>query len=424
MSLKDDPFYNNRLYKLLSNRIIYSNELLQRLNSLLHQEPNLATFSHPKEGSYFHIICRNSNGQENIAFRMIYALSNAGANPNLTNAKGNTPLHEVLIRGSVNHGFNLIQALFRVGVDPGIVNHEGKTANTYIKNNPQLTTLYKGYGEGIWAAIESSNIQETERLIKDNLNRTCYHYACIMDDKKSIEILEQSNGKQIIDCINFYPNDYLFNRDLCCKEFHAQDFPKNELEKKSSIISNYLKLAFYSSLKKAIENNSIEDIKLINDKIIQMGFHLKDFNPNSSLNDYIQGQRYVPLLFLALEHRSIASIKCLIELGIPLIGQMDKSKSTLHQNFGSISVCTQSEKRQCIDIIDIINNLEDDIELKDIFKQRLVPIETKSIENSIKIEQHKDSNVEKLSKRQKIMKDFLTKIEQNENEKSKTCILL
>ncbi|CAF4849901.1 unnamed protein product, partial [Rotaria sp. Silwood2] len=166
MSLKDDPFYNNRLYKLLSNRIIYSNELLQQLNSLLHQEPNLATFSHPKEGSYFHIICRNSNGQENIAFRMIYALSNAGANPNLTNAKGNTPLHEVLIRGSVNHGFNLIQALFRVGVDPGIVNHEGKTANTYIKNNPQLTTLYKGYGEGIWAAIESSNIQETERLIK------------------------------------------------------------------------------------------------------------------------------------------------------------------------------------------------------------------------------------------------------------------
>ncbi|CAF3031858.1 unnamed protein product [Rotaria sp. Silwood2] len=747
MSLKDDPFYNNRLYKLLSNRIIYSNELLQQLNSLLHQEPNLATFSHPKEGSYFHIICRNSNGQENIAFRMIYALSNAGANPNLTNAKGNTPLHEVLIRGSINHGFNLIQALFRVGVDPGIVNHEGKTANTYIKNNPQLTTLYKGYGEGIWAAIESSNIQETERLIKDkahdlsctsilniladyqvtneflhsilacdwnrasiiykcenkflklnsfdsihrltcirtcskslleycldtysskpfeilftnssiinidvnilctdglpfffhcfndfisndirkiillnsnmytksskgetflfyliylytknenneylnlfinilyhhpllltqrnqqeqtiieyiefttslliynklrpfynaimdiliiqlkknfiikqfilssfghylliffqnknlqmtkyvynllcslksdtglpvlitdliqaianddfmklkniletkpsilyakdsfgrtcahlavlhqryiilkficdncndiinardNLNRTCYHYACIMDDKKSIKILEQSNGKQIIDCMNFYPNDYLFNRDLCCKEFHAQDFPKNELEKKSSTISNYLKLAFYSSLKKAIENNSIEDIKLINDKIIQMGFHLKDFNPNSSLNDYIQGQRYVPLLFFALEHRSIASIKCLIELGIPLIGQMDKSKSTLHQNFGSISVCTRSEKRQCIDIIDIINNLEDDIELKDIFKQRLVPIETKSIENSIKIEQHKDSNVEKLSKRQKIMKDFLTKIEQNENEKSKTCILL
>ncbi|CAF0846921.1 unnamed protein product [Rotaria sp. Silwood1] len=763
MPLRSDPFYNNRLYKLLSNRTMYSNELLQQLNSLLHEEPELATFDHPKEGSYFHIICRNSNGQENVAFRMIYALSNAGADPNVTNAKGNTPLHEVLMRSYADTEFDLIQALFRVGVDPRIVNHEGKIANVYIKNNSQLTALYKGYGEGIWAAIETSNIQETERLIKgfikvdckhnsnkslldkardlnctsilniladyqvtneflhsilacdwnrtliiykyeniflkfnsfdsihrltcvrtcskslleyclnthsskpfeilfnnssiinidvnilctdglpfffhcfnnfisndirkiillnsnmyiksskgetflfyliylyrknenkeylnlfinilyhypllltqrnqqeqtiieyiefttstviynklkpfynaimdiliiqlkrnfiikqfilnhfgyhlliffqnknlqmttyvydllcslklykglpvlmkdliqaiidddfmklnnifkikpdifyakdsfgrtcahlavlhqryimlkficdncndvidtrDNLNLTCYHYACIMDDKKSIEILEQSDGKQILDCMNFYPNDYLLNRDLCCKEFHTQDFPKNELEKKSSAISNYLKLAFYSSLKKAIENNSIEDIKLINDKIIHMGFHLKDFNPNSSLNDYIQGQRYIPLLFLALEHRSIASIKCLIELGIPLIGQMYKSKFTMNQNSQSKSLRTQPKKSQCIDVIDIINSLEDDIELRDIFKQQFVPIETKPNENLAKIEQEKDVNLEKLSKRQQIIKNFLTKIEQNDNEKSKTCILL
>jgi hypothetical protein len=26
--------------------------------------------------------------------------------------------------------------------------------------------LYQGYGDGIWTAIETSNIQETERLIK------------------------------------------------------------------------------------------------------------------------------------------------------------------------------------------------------------------------------------------------------------------
>ncbi|CAF1255872.1 unnamed protein product [Rotaria sordida] len=761
MSLNNDPFYNNRLYKLLSNRRMYSIELLQQLNSLLHEEPELATFNHPKEGSYFHIICRNSNGQEN-AFRMIYALSNAGADPNVTDAKGKA-IEKMAICICLYTTNISVEALFRVGVDPRIVNYEGKTANTYIKNNPQLAALYKGYGEGIWAAIEVSNIQETERLIKgfikvdckynsnkslldkardlnctsilniladyqvtneflhsilacdwnrtsiiyeydnkflklnsfdsihrltcirtcskslleyclntysskpfeilfnnssiinidvnilctdglpvffhcfndfisndirkiillnsnmyiksskgetflfyliylytknenqeylnlflnilyhypllltqrnqqeqtiieyiefttsieiynklrpfynaimnvlirqlkkkfiikqfilnhfgyylliffqnknlqmtkyvynllcslklykglpvliidlkqsitddnfmklknifkiepnifyakdsfgrtcahlavlhqryiilkficdncndvinagDNLNRTCYHYACIMDDKKSIEILEQSNGKQIIDCMNFYPNDYLLNRDLCCEEFHAQGFPTHELEKKSSVISNYLKLAFYSSLKKAIENNSIEDIKLINNKIIQMGFHLKDFNPNSSLNDYIQGQRYIPLLFLALEHRSIASIKCLIELGIPLIGQMYKSKTTMNQNSGLISLCIRSEKPQCIDITDIINNLEDDIELKDLFKQYLVLIETKFNENSIKIEQQDDSNLEKLSIRQKIMKNFLTGIEQNENEKSKTCILL
>ncbi|CAF4218601.1 unnamed protein product, partial [Rotaria sordida] len=101
-----------------------------------------------------------------VAYRMIYALSNAGANPNVTDEKGNTPLHEVLIRGFVDIGLDLVQALFRVGVDPRILNKEGKAADAYLEDNPQLTALYAGYGEGIWAAIEMNNIQEAERLIK------------------------------------------------------------------------------------------------------------------------------------------------------------------------------------------------------------------------------------------------------------------
>jgi hypothetical protein len=32
---------------------------------------------------------------------------------------------------------------------------------------------------------------------RDNLNRTSLHYACIMNDKTSIEILEQANAKQV-----------------------------------------------------------------------------------------------------------------------------------------------------------------------------------------------------------------------------------
>jgi hypothetical protein len=56
--------------------------------------------------------------------------------------------------------------LFRVGVDPRIVNHEGKRADAYLGNNPQLEAFYKGYGDGIWAAIEANNIEETERLIQ------------------------------------------------------------------------------------------------------------------------------------------------------------------------------------------------------------------------------------------------------------------
>ncbi|CAF4402077.1 unnamed protein product, partial [Rotaria magnacalcarata] len=86
-----------------------------------------------------------------------------------------------------------------------------------------------------------------------------------------------------------------------------------------------------------------------------MGFHIKYLNPNSSLNDYIQGQRYIPLLFLAVEHRSIASIKCLLELGIPLTGQLD----TIGEYSGLKSFQAQSEELQRTDIMDIINNLED-----------------------------------------------------------------
>jgi hypothetical protein len=40
---------------------------------------------------------------------MIYALSNAGADPNVTDGKGNTPLHEVLMRDSANSELDLIQ---------------------------------------------------------------------------------------------------------------------------------------------------------------------------------------------------------------------------------------------------------------------------------------------------------------------------
>ena len=64
MPLKNHPFYNNHLYQLFSNQFISSNERLQQLNSLLHKEPALAELIHPKEGSYFHIVCRNFNDRE------------------------------------------------------------------------------------------------------------------------------------------------------------------------------------------------------------------------------------------------------------------------------------------------------------------------------------------------------------------------
>ncbi len=44
-----------------------------------------------------------------VAFRMIYSLSNAGGDPNITDGKGNTPLHEATIRGLPDCGFDLVQ---------------------------------------------------------------------------------------------------------------------------------------------------------------------------------------------------------------------------------------------------------------------------------------------------------------------------
>jgi len=45
---------------------------------------------------------------------MIYALSNAGADPNVTNGKGNTPLHEAIIQHIDDNGFDLIQVFYLI----------------------------------------------------------------------------------------------------------------------------------------------------------------------------------------------------------------------------------------------------------------------------------------------------------------------
>lgn len=211
--------------------------------------------------------------------------------------------------------------------------------------------------------------------------------------------------------MNLCPNDYLLNRDLCCDEYSANEFSKNEIQRKSTSISNYLKIAFYPNLRKAIETNSIEEIKTLNKEMNDMGFYLKDLNPNSYLDDYVQGQRYIPLLFLALEHRSIASLKCLIELDIPLIGQMYVSKSKMNENSHWISSRSRAEELECFDIIDIINDLEDDIELKEIFQENL----TKNNNIEVKTEPEK-----LLTEKENIMKNFF----QQKNIKSQVCVVL
>ncbi len=83
-----------------------------------------------------------------------------------------------------------IKALFRIGVDQRIVNKQGKTADAYLEDNPQLIALYEGYGEGIWAAIETSNVQETERLVK---GKSLIKYVIV----PLYKIILFSNNKQL-----------------------------------------------------------------------------------------------------------------------------------------------------------------------------------------------------------------------------------
>jgi hypothetical protein len=176
--------------------------------------------------------------------------------------------------------------------------------------------------------------------------------------------------------LNLYPTDYTVHRDLCSEEFHAHGFPKMELQRQLPGISDYLKLAFYLSLKEAIEETRIDRIRVINHEMSTMGFHLKDFDPNSYLNDWLRGERYTPLLFLALEKRSASCIQCLMELGLPASGRMYISKSSTTNNTRCVSFRTRAEELECFDIIGIINDLEDDNELKSIFKRHLSPPET------------------------------------------------
>jgi len=156
---------------------------------------------------------------------------------------------------------------------------------------------------------------------------------------------------------------------------------------------------------------------MLNNELIKMRLRLKHFNPNSYLNDYVQGKPYIPLIFLALQHRSIESIQCLIELGLPLTGQMYILQFEMTPDSKWISFRSRGEEFQCFDIMDIISDLEDDIELKDVFKQKLV-----STGNSIETKEQ-DPNLEKLSGKQKMM-NFLRGNQQNQNTKSQTCVIV
>lgn len=205
---------------------------------------------------------------------------------------------------------------------------------------------------------------------------------------------------QIFDCFNFRPNDYLINRDLCSELYSANDFSTNELQRPSSSISNYLKIAFYPKLKQAIEKDSINEMKVCLNEIRRMGFQLKYLTTSSNLYDYVQGERYIPLLFLAIHHRALASIKCLIEFGIPLTGQLFVSKSRIEEYSHWIQYRLEpNQDFECIELEDLIKQIEtgNDVDMKNAFQ---------TSEISIPIEDTKSIELDNFSMKQKFLNNF------------------
>ena len=213
----------------------------------------------------------------------------------------------------------------------------------------------------------------------------------------------------MMDCSNCTPKDYLINRQLCPKD----DFAKYEIERPINFPSNYLKLAFYSQLKTAIEKNSIEELKSLNGEITQIGFHLHDFNPNSSFNDYIEGQRYIPLLFLCVEHRSYTAFHFLCQSGVPSIGILELSKSELDERSYWKSYFSSTDQLQCLNMVEIVKNLEEDIQWKT------------SLEQCLSIQQTTVINIEEVKEKNSSKKDrFLRMISSIPKPKFGMCILL
>ena len=260
---------------------------------------------------------------------------------------------------------------------------------------------------------------------RDNLHRTSFHYACIINDQVSIDILELTDAKPMPDCMNLSPEDYIQHRDLCSEEFRAKDFPTGELQRPSEGISDFLKISFYPTLRKAIERDASAELKLIHSEMIQMGFHMKDLHPHSYQHDYCYGQRYVPLFFIALQHRSLACIRVLTEIGVPSIGRMYLSVTEAREMFNWIPPHQrkdgeeEEEELKYLDMVDLLEQFDHDLELQTSLGQHVVPLAAVVVENPARptVLEMRSSN----SKQR--WKNLFKKNQANSNSKAPNCII-
>lgn len=185
---------------------------------------------------------------------------------------------------------------------------------------------------------------------RDTLDRTAFHYACILKDTASIEILGKFLIFQHPDAFNIKAKEYLDRRELCCEQFDSQNLKKLAENAEQTSISDILKLAFYLDLKEAIENDQIEKIRSINNKIVSMGFQLDQFEKNSDLNDFCYGQRYIPLWFIAVNRQSNLSIEFFEQIQLRKIGRFCVNRSNLVQLDPSKFPLAQEEQFRWFDL--------------------------------------------------------------------------
>ena len=175
------------------------------------------------------------------------------------------------------------------------------------------------------------------------------HYAAILNDSSSIEILQPFVESTKIDSFNFLPTDYVERRELCSELFQAKDLRQNGDEQNLLAISDFLKSAFYPSLKTAIEIDDVEKLRFIRQEILSMGFDLKNFHVDSNLDDFCHGQRYIPLFFLAVRHRSTSTLSFFNEINLPRLGRIRRSSFTS-------DLPSMNDENQWIDLNEFIEN--------------------------------------------------------------------
>ena len=138
--------------------VALQNNNLARFNALL---PNILYPNATKKGGngFLHFVAKDWMDDKSIE-SIINALLEKGADPNIQNNKGNTPLHYLAFKGNDTLVNTLAQIFLEKGADPNIKNNEG--------NTPLHVAIFKGKSNIVNSLLEKG----AEPNIKNNEEKT------------------------------------------------------------------------------------------------------------------------------------------------------------------------------------------------------------------------------------------------------------